>query len=98
MLFTKVHKSYRSVVAICDKELLGKIFEEGKKQLEVSENFFKGEEMSAEEAVKLMHDQAREDASFNIVGNEAIDAAQKAGIADKDSVGNVQGIPIILVF
>jgi len=87
MLFTKVHKSYRSVVAICDKE-----------QLEVSENFFKGEEMSAEEAVKLMHDQAREDASFNIVGNEAIDAAQKAGIADKDSVGNVQGIPIILVF
>ena len=27
-MFIKIHKSYRDVVAICDKELIGKIFNE----------------------------------------------------------------------
>ena len=28
-LYIKVHKSYRTVVALCDSEILGKKFEEG---------------------------------------------------------------------
>ena len=39
-MFVNVIKSYRDVVAICDKELIGKKFEEGNFQLDVKENFF----------------------------------------------------------
>jgi len=34
-MFVNVIKSYRDVVAICDKELIGKKFEEGNFQLDV---------------------------------------------------------------
>ncbi len=98
MMRVKIHKSYRNVVAICDKELVAKKFEEGKKQLEVSENFFGGEEMTKEEIIKLIERQAKEDASFNIAGKESVGVAVEAGLADEESIGYVQGIPIILVF
>lgn len=98
MMCAKIHRSYRNVVAICDKELVGKKFEEGKKQLEVSENFFGGEEMSKEEIIKLIERQAKEDASFNIAGKESVAAAVESGLAEEETVGYVQEIPIILIF
>jgi len=98
MMLAKIHRSYRDVVAICDKELIGKKFEEGKKQLEVSENFFGGEEMTKEEIIKLIERQVKEDASFNIAGKESVATAIEMGLANEKSVGYVQEIPIILVF
>ncbi len=49
----KIIKTNRTIVAVCDSELLGKKFEEGKFQLEVKENFFKGEETEEEKAIIL---------------------------------------------
>ena len=41
-MYVKIHKKQGStVVAIADKELIGKRFEEGKLQLEISEYFYK---------------------------------------------------------
>jgi len=37
-----------------------------------------------------------EDATFNIVGKNSVEAALKAGIIDEDSVKEVQGIPFVL--
>jgi hypothetical protein len=48
MISIKIHKTYRDVIAICDSDLIGKIFEEDKFQLNVKENFFKGKETSKE--------------------------------------------------
>ena len=99
-MFVNIIKSYRYVVAICDSELLGKYFEEGNFQLEVKENFYKGKEgseSSDEEVSKIMNDFKREDATFNIVGRKAVDLALKEGIIEKDSVGEIQGVPFALV-
>ena len=93
----KIHESYRKVVALCDDELIGKKFEEGKMQLDVRENFYKGEEIGDKEAVKVLKDYFSDDATFNIVGAKSVKAALDAGIILKGNVGKVQGIPFALL-
>ena len=95
-MLINIIKTYRTVVAVCDKGLIGKKFEEGLLQLDVKENFYKGEEgkeVSHEEAVELMISFSNEDATFNIVGSRAVKAALEAGVIDKESVKKVQKIP-----
>jgi len=96
-MFVKIHKSYRYVVAIADKELIGKIFEQDKFQLNVKENFFKGEEISQEKAISLMQDYNKEDATFNIIGKESTQTALKAGIITKQGIKKINNIPFALV-
>jgi len=97
MIFVKVIKTYRDVVAACDSELLGKTFEEDKFQLDVKESFYKGEEKSEVEAIDLFRFMLAEDATFNIVGKKATQAAIKAGIISEESIGEIAGIPFALV-
>lgn len=95
-MYLKIHRSYRPVVALCDKNLIGKKFEEGKRQLELRENFYKGEEVSEAKAVKILQFQSRDDATFNIVGEKATLAAIKAKIISNEFISCVQGIPFAL--
>ena len=97
MIYVNIIKTYRSVVAICDKELLGKRFEEGILQLDVKESFYKGEEISEEKAVEMMKSFSEEDATFNIVGEKSVACALKAKIISEESVGKIAGIPFALV-
>ncbi|MBI2047306.1 DUF424 family protein [Candidatus Pacearchaeota archaeon] len=97
-MLVKIHKSYRDVVAVCDSELIGKRLEEGIMQLEINENFFKGEEKAEKEAVNIIRNAAGEDATFNIVGRQAVDAALKAGIISREGIKTIQGVPFALVF
>lgn len=97
MMFVNVIKTYRDVVAICDSELLGKRFEEGKFQLDVKESFYKGKETSEEEVIRIIKDMSKEDSTFNIVGKEAVNTALKAEIISKEEIQKIQGIPFALV-
>lgn len=98
MICIKIVNSYRTVVAIADSDLIGKRFEEGKFQLEVKENFYKGEkEYSEQEALEIIQDMKKEDASFNIVGEKSVSLALKAGIITEEGFGKIQGIPFTLV-
>ena len=67
-MYVKIHESYRKVVAVCDSELVGKKFEEGKMQLDVRENFYNGEEVDEEKLMEILQRELAEDATFNIVG------------------------------
>jgi len=96
-MFIKVHKSYRNVVAVCDSDLIGKTFEEDNFQIEVKESFFKGEEVPEPRAIFIMKKMSGEDATFNIIGEESISAAAKAGIISEKNINEIQGIPFALV-
>lgn len=96
-MYLKIHESYRKVVALADSELIGKLFEEGKKQLDVRENFYKGEVVEKEKAIDALKNLSVDDATFNIVGQKSINAALQAGIITKEMVGKVQDIPFALV-
>lgn len=96
-MLIKIHKSYRQVVAICDKELLGKKFEQGIRQLDIRESFYNGEQKEEKEMITSMRNYAREDATFNIAGKKSVDCALKAGIISKEGIKKVQGVPFALV-
>jgi len=96
-MFIKVIKTYRDIVAVCDVNLLGKKFEEGKFQLDVKENFFKGEKVDEEKAIKIMKEMLMEDATFNIIGEKSIKTAVKAGIISEQEIGKIQGIPFAII-
>jgi len=96
-MLVKIHSSYRRIVAICDDELLGKRFEEGKKAIEIKESFFKGEEKTEQEILKIIEDSAGEDATFNIVGKESVNVALKSGLVQPEGIIRIQGVPIALV-
>lgn len=95
-MYIKIHESYRKVVAICDSEIIGNIYEEGKMQLDVRENFYKGEEVS-DEIVDELKIYKEDDATFNIVGEKSIKLALDSGIITKENVGQVQGIPFAII-
>ena len=73
--FLKYTNPTEIVVAICDSELIGKYFEEGKFQLDVKESFYKGQEVSEEEIIKLIRRMSVEDSTFNIVGEKSVSLA-----------------------
>ena len=96
-MYIKIHKSYRNVVAICDADIVGKYFEEGKCQLDLRENFYKEKKVSKEQAIKTLQEQSNEDSTFNIVGEKSVDAAIEAGIISKESISTINKIPFALV-
>lgn len=96
-MFIKIHKSYRHVVALADSELIGKKFEQGKYQLDVTESFYKGDKINEEQAVLMLKRQVLEDATFNIVGPKSVKVAEMAGIIQKEEVSSIQGVPFTLI-
>jgi len=96
-MFVNIIKSYRDVVVICDKELLGKKFEEGKFQLDIKESFYKGKEVNEGISIEIMKKMSAEDATFNIVGEKSINTALKAGIISTKEIGKIKGVPFAMV-
>ena len=97
MMNVKIHNSYRDVVAICDSNLVGKTFEEGEFQLDVKENFYKGEEVNSEKLKDIISNMSREDATFNIVGENSTKEALNLGLISKESIKEIEGIPFSMV-
>lgn len=99
-MFVNIIESYRDVVAIADKELIGKQFFEGKKQLDVKESFYKGineNPLSKEEVKEIMLEMKKEDATFNIVGINSVNCALEAEIINEEQVWKIEGIPYTLI-
>lgn len=77
------------IVAVCDSNILGKKFKEGKLVLKLDESFYKGEKVG-ETDVK----EALLSASIaNIAGERSIACAVECGCIDPDSVIFIDGIP-----
>jgi hypothetical protein len=97
-MLVKVHKATRYVVAICDTELYGKKYfdSDGLRQIDLTTQFFNGEEKNPEEVAEIIVDFAREDASFNIVGEIACKTALEVGLVDKNGITKIADIPTAL--
>ena len=93
----KIHESYRKIVALSDSDLMGMKFEQGDMQIEIRPSFFKGEEKTKEEVISILNDMEKEDAIFNIVGEKSVEAALEAGVIKKESIIEIDGVPIALV-
>ena len=89
MILVNVHRGSNPVVAICDKNLIGKTFTDGKVEIKVNEHFYNGEEKNDVEVVEIMQKYD----NLNIVGNESIKLAIKCGAVNKENVLVIRGVP-----
>ncbi|SNQ62251.1 DUF424 domain-containing protein [Candidatus Methanoperedens nitratireducens] len=77
------------IVAVCDKNILGKKFREGKLVLKLDSSFYKGDEAD-ETNVK----EALLSATIaNIAGEKAIACAVECGCIDPDAIIFIEDIP-----
>ena len=93
MLWSRVYRRRgEMVLALADEELMGKRFEEGELVLEVGK-FYMGEKIEEEKAEELV----KKATIINAVGERAVKAVIRAGMAREEHVRKIAGIPHIQV-
>ncbi len=99
MIYIKVHPTEEGeIIAMCDSELLGKVYTEGKQELDLStySGFYKGELVSEEAAAAtpalgIFY-------TANIVGKRSVEILIKKGLAKKSDLKKVRGVPYLHLF
>lgn len=89
-VLVKIHKREgRTVVAVCDEDVAGQIFEEGNRVLDVRGEFYKGEPMDR----KGLGDLLRNADGVNLVGKKSVQIGLDEGVIVREQVSSVAGIP-----
>ncbi len=90
MVLVKVHKREGKIlVAVCDADLIGRSFEEGQHQLDLTGDFYKGEEKTDAEAGDII----RNADHVNLVGEKSVSLGIQEEVIEESNVQRVQGIP-----
>jgi len=89
MIYVKIHKGLRNVVAISDESLIGKTLIDGNLRFVVSEYFYKGVKKTKEEVREVM----KVSTNLNIIGKESIALALELQLITHESIFTIQGIP-----
>jgi hypothetical protein len=83
MIYSKIHTHEKDrILAACDEDILGKTFRGDGVKITVSEHFYGGEVIPVETFIE----RTKSVTIINLVGNEVIDAAIKAGIVSEKHV------------
>jgi len=89
-MLVKIHKKeHRTIVAVCDKNLIGQLLEENGKQLDLRVDFYKGEEKDA----KAIGDIIRNADGVNLVGEEAVNLGLQEEVIEKEHILKIKGVP-----
>ena len=92
-VYIKVHyKDGIETIAICDENLLCKVFKEGNLKIEISNRFFGGELITIEKAIEILKDVSY----FNIVGESIVQEAVNNKILPKEGIRRIDGVPMAL--
>lgn len=87
-MIAKTHSNQgRLIIAVCDEEVFGKKFEEGDLQLDLTSDFFKGEEMKEDDILELF----KKAYIVNLNGEKAVKLGQRLGLVSE--VIRVKGVP-----
>ncbi|MBU1887066.1 MAG: DUF424 family protein [Candidatus Micrarchaeota archaeon] len=96
-MYMKVHtKQNEVVVALCDKELIGTVLDDGRTYMDLDtyRNFYVGKistESEVREALKKF-------TSANFVGKKAVGIAISLGLVEKNDIKNINKVPYIQVY
>lgn len=94
-MYVKIHRSgEREIVAVCDEDLLGKNFEEGKLNIKVSESFYKGAKKTKEEVKKILKNAG----NINLVGSKSVTLAVEMGLINDRDIIKIKGVPYAIYF
>ncbi|MBI4362146.1 MAG: DUF424 family protein [Euryarchaeota archaeon] len=94
-MYVKTYREGRdTLVAACDRELVGREFREGPLKLEVSEGFYKGEPVTCRELAEAL----RGATIANLVGEKTVQCAIAQGFIDAGGIIRIQGVPHAQLF
>lgn len=79
----------RTLLTLCDAEILGKTLKQGNLKFYISEKFYKGSLMSLENAVTLI----QQSTIVNMVGFMVVNKAIARGLIHPDAVLTIDGVP-----
>ena len=89
-MYMKTHESDANVlIAVCDKNIVGKTFREGELILKLDEGFYKGDEATDDEIKNALCCAT----VANIAGEKSIACAVDCGVIDQDTIIYIEGIP-----
>jgi uncharacterized protein len=99
MIYLKRHSTdHGYVVAMCDKEIMGKVLHSGKIEIDLKKyaSFYKGELMSEERASSLVKDE--ELYTANVVGERSVKIMIDKGIVSEEDVKKAGKVPFVQIF
>ncbi len=89
-MIVRIHKREdRTVAAVCDSDLVGKKFVEGERQLDLSGDFYKGEERDDKDVGDII----RNADIVNLVGPQAVKIGLQEEVITQDHIITIAGIP-----
>jgi len=89
-------KGKETIVALCDKELVGKVLREGEMVLDLEKyaSFYKGEATEAADAAREL----KAATSINLVGKRSVALARKLGLVEKGEIMKIGGVPHVQIY
>ena len=90
MISIKIYKRGDDLlIGACDENLLGKKFEDGEFQIDVTKEFYGGKRISPEALKKYLQDAT----IANLVGKNTIKCAIDIGLIDPGCIIKIKGVP-----
>ncbi|MFH1455825.1 MAG: DUF424 family protein [archaeon] len=86
MILVKIHQG---VVAVCDKDLIGKTISDENLEIQITERFYGGEEKSEEELLNILQDAH----NINIIGKESIKFVLKHRFVSEENIIYIGDVP-----
>lgn len=99
MIYVRIHHTDKGMmVAMCDEELIGKVFTEGAKEINLKDyaDFYKGELVDEEKALSMIDERSLY--SANVVGKRAVKQIIKKGLAKQAQVAKISGVQVVQVY
>lgn len=90
-MIAKVHDE--KILAVCDKELLGKVLDNDGVPFSISNYFYGGEPVDSAKLEQLLQRYS----SVNAIGAKTIKNLKDKGILDHSKIINIQGVPHAIV-
>ena len=89
-VYFRVFKTEKDImVAVCDADIIGKNFSDGKRKLEINEHFYKGTLGTLDDGIQAMNDAT----IVNVIGEKIVTKMIQDGIINEHSVIRICGIP-----
>lgn len=89
MFMKRYNTDNHVIVAVCDKDIIGKVFREGEFVLKLDEYFYKGKEADKDEVQEALSCAT----IANIAGEKAVACAVECGCIDPETIIFIEGIP-----
>jgi uncharacterized protein len=83
-----------SLVNVCDAELIGRTLSEGNLKMHISKDFFAGELVEEQEALKII----KQSAMVSLAGERAVNIALANKLGSPQAVREIEGVPFLMIY